>query len=315
MQPDHRDTSPPANPRAPYGAHVAFAAVARNNPHLGALILGLFLIELLNGFLLGLMHRAIQFFSDDFAMTVFRGDTTAGLLLQLFSFVLLTLSVVIVVRNRHGRGFFTLIGPPMTAMRDFRVVLPMMVVLFVAIEVLPPWWRLPPTIEWRSPVLWGALLPLSLLALLIQTSAEEVFYRGYIQQQIAARFSRPIIWLVVPNILFALSHFDNGTTDQQSMQYVVWAFFFGLAASDLTGRTGNIGAAVAFHLANNAYAFLLFGTQGGPDSGLALILFPEVPNSGVFSGAGDGPLITLALVTEIAMTGVMWLTARLALRR
>jgi len=312
---------PRSFPANPYAAHSAFVAPARARAHLGALVLGLFIIEILNGFLVGLLRNLVVFLlSDEAAKSVFRGDTTAGLLIQLFSFALLTLSVVLVARNRHARGFFSLTGPPLTAIRQFRTVLPALVLVLLAIEIFPPWWSLPASIETRPALIWIAVLPLSLAAILVQTSAEEIFYRGYLQQQIAARFNHPAIWLIAPNILFALSHVDNGSsgsgaTDPETLQYVIWAFFFGLAASDLTGRTGTLGAAIAFHLVNNAYAFLFFGEQGGVDSGLALWLFPSDLFGSSFGGADGGAVITVALITEIAIIGCMWLAARVALRR
>jgi DNA-directed RNA polymerase subunit RPC12/RpoP len=42
------------------------------------------------------------------------------------------------------------------------------------------------------------------VGVLIQTGAEEVLFRGYLQQQLAARFASPIAWMVLPSAIFAL---------------------------------------------------------------------------------------------------------------
>jgi membrane protease YdiL (CAAX protease family) len=160
---------------------------------------------------------------------------------------------------------------------------------------------------------WLITLPLALLALTVQSGAEELFYRGYIQQQVAARYGSTLVWMLVPNVMFALAHWEPGDFTTPGLQYLIWAFFFGLAASDLTARTGTVGAAVGFHLANNAYAFLVFAEFAAPDSGLALVLFPQGALGAVLPISG--PLLSAPFVAELAGVGLMWLAVRLALRR
>jgi membrane protease YdiL (CAAX protease family) len=53
-----------------------------------------------------------------------------------------------------------------------------------------------------------SFLPLALVGVLIQTGAEEVLFRGYMQQQLAARFSSPILWMVLPSAIFAALHYQ-----------------------------------------------------------------------------------------------------------
>ena len=147
----------------------------------------------------------------------------------------------------------------------------------------------------------------------MQTGAEELFYRGYIQQQMAARYDNALIWLLAPNVMFALAHWEPGDVSTPGLQYMIWALCFGLAASDLTARTGTLGAAVGFHLANNAYAFLFFAEFAAPDSGLALLLFPQGSLNADLLPAG--PLLSGPFLTELAGVGLMWLAVRVALRR
>jgi len=98
------------------------------------------------------------------------------------------------------------------------------------------------------------------------------------------------------------------------MQYVTWAFCFGLAASDLTARSGTLGPALAFHLANNAFAFLLYGEAGGPSSGFALFLFPPESMGDTFT-TGSSASISWQLALELLLLGLMWLAARIGLKR
>lgn len=296
-----------------YAPHARFVAPALAAADLPRLAFGVVAIEgLYKLFLMG-FEQGLDATSGFSAHMMWYANTATGLLLQLFSFVFLALAVVLVARLGHGRGLASLIGPIGPSLRALAWAFGAVLLFFALTELLPPYWMAEGQAVARTPLYWLALLPLSLLALLVQCGAEELFYRGYIQQQLAARFARPWVWMVLPNIAFALAHWELGDFTPPAAQYVIWAFVFGVAASDLTARTGNLGAAIGFHLGNNAYAFLLFGEYAAPDSGLALFLFP----SGALGDAllDEAPLFTTAFATELAGVGLMWLAVRLVLRR
>lgn len=296
-----------------YAPHARFVAPAQAAADLPRLAFGVVAIEgLYKLFLLG-FEQGLDATPGFSAHMMWYANTATGLLLQLFSFVFLALAVVLVARLGHGRGLASLLGPIGPSLRALAWGFGAVLLFFALTELLPPYWMAEGQAVARTPLYWLALLPLSLLALLVQCGAEELFYRGYIQQQLAARFARPWVWMVLPNIAFALAHWELGDFTTPAAQYVIWAFVFGVAASDLTARTGNLGAAIGFHLGNNAYAFLLFSEYAAPDSGLALFLFP----SGALGDAllDEAPLFTTAFATELAGVGLMWLAVRLVLRR
>lgn len=298
---------------AAYAPHEVFVAPARGSGHLGRLVAGILVIEFLFIFFLALLGALIGMFGPDAAHAYMLGTTRTGLILQLVSFGLLILATGIILRRQHGRSIASAIGPADAAAACLFAALVAGLLTIAAIEILPPWWDADWLDRIRSPFVWALTLPLALFALLIQTSAEEILYRGYVQQQIAVRFRHPAAFLVLPNLLFALAHWDNGSTPTESWQYLIWAFLFGLTLSDLTARTGNLGAAIGVHMANNCYAFLFYGETGTQDSGLALFLFQPADPMG--TGAGDGPVVTLSFVSELAVIGLLWLAARVAIRR
>ncbi|SEQ15545.1 CPBP family intramembrane glutamic endopeptidase [Thalassovita taeanensis] len=296
-----------------YLPHRAFISPALPTADLPRLIIGVVAIELIYGLCLDVIAIGLTALPTDLSNSYYYGTTPAGLLAQLLSFGFLAGAIAFVARFLNRRTFRSLIGAIGPAVHQFRVTLVVCLTLFAAIELLPPYWSTAGA-EPRSPVLWLMLLPLSFVALTVQTAAEELLYRGYVQQQLAARFNTPWIWLTLPNLLFATAHWDSTAAMSDAVQYMVWAFCFGLAASDLTARTGTLGAAVGFHLANNLYAFLFFGEAGSPDSGLALLLFPpEEPL--LIPIAGDAPILSLSLLVELSIVALMWLVARVALRR
>ncbi|MFQ5439742.1 MAG: lysostaphin resistance A-like protein, partial [Paracoccaceae bacterium] len=103
--------------------------------------------------------------------------------------------------------------------------------------------------------------------------SEELVFRGYLQQQLAARYSSRWVWWVLPALLFGLAHFDGESTGVNAWLVVADTFLIGLIAGDLTARTGNLGAAVGLHLANNTAALLVMATEG-TITGLSLFVTP-----------------------------------------
>jgi hypothetical protein len=87
--------------------------------------------------------------------------------------------------------------------------------------------------------LWMSFLPLALVGVLIQTGAEEVLFRGYLQQQLAARFSSPILWMVLPSAIFAALHYQPEVMGDNTWLMMGAVFVFALLAADLTAVTGN----------------------------------------------------------------------------
>lgn len=302
-----------------YAPHEAYVAPARGSAGALRLVMGVLLIEALYAAATQATDAMLMPLPPAWTDGYYFGTTRLGLIAQLFSFGLLGAAVILTARVLHDRGPFSLLGqatPPGNGLAQMRRVTLAVLGLFLLTELLPPYWSLS-GMEVAAPLSWLALLPVSLLALTVQIGAEEIFYRGYVQQQLAARFRSPLIWMTLPNVLFAYAHWDAAAPLNEAVEYVVWAFFFGLAASDLTARTGSLGAAAGFHLANNIYAFLFFGDIEGPDNGLALFLFSPDDAAGpadlpeVFTG----PWVSSAFLVELGIVVLMWLAARLALRR
>ncbi|MBT9384108.1 CPBP family intramembrane metalloprotease [Pseudooceanicola sp. CBS1P-1] len=310
-------TRPGARPA--YAPHAAYIAAARaDNAPIWRIALGLLLVEMLFAGGLSLFDGLTARLSPDLADEVFYGDTARGLIVQLASYAVLGLGVAAVVRVLHGRSPATLFGPaPLDHRRLWRLLRTAFLgamAFYILVQLLPPWDEIRATQTIRPPLHWLAALPFALLALLLQTASEEMLYRGYLQQLLAARFTSAWIWMGLPNLAFAAVHWEEGGAWIENWQYVIWAFCFGLACSDLAARTGSLAPGIGLHLANNAYAFLFFGDLNGPDSGLALFLFPAydplMPEDAAF-----GPILSLPLCVELLILLLGWLSARLALRR
>ena len=55
---------------------------------------------------------------------------------------------------------------------------------------------------------WAARLPLALPAILVQSAAEELAFRGFLMQSLAARFRSALVWWLLPAALFGALHWN-----------------------------------------------------------------------------------------------------------
>lgn len=233
-------------------------------------------------------------------------DTPLGLLSLLGLTGAMGLGTIVVAELMHGRSTGSLFGPRTLFGPQFLRVVLALALLNGVVAALPPWTPAGAVEPGLPAGQWLALLPLTLGALLVQTGSEELLFRGYIQSQLAARFAAPVVWLVLPSAAFAFAHYAPGVHGGNALWIALWAFAFGLAAADLTARGGTLGPAIAMHLVNNFGAVALVSLQGEM-SGLALRQFPF--------GPGDEAQVAALLPVDLAMIGLSWLAARVALRR
>lgn len=103
-------------------------------------------------------------------------------------------------------------------------------------------------------------LPIAALTF-IQAGGEELFFRGYVMQWLAARFRSPLVWGALPAVAFGCLHFFNGVSLEHSLYYVCSTALFGLTAAITVWRTGDVSTAIGFHFATNVTAFLFFGAD------------------------------------------------------
>ncbi len=295
-----------------YDAHSTFAALAGTETGLGKTFLGI--IVVIFGFALAPLALSVVV-PQSWALAT--GTPAPGLIVQLASFALSLGLLGLVVWSLHGRSFSSLFGPRDLALGGFRSVFVKVLLVVVVIQAAPPWPGEEEIALIRPLATWFLYLPLAFPAILIQVTAEEAFFRGYIQQQLAARWSSPRVWMIAPAVAFGSIHFLNAETLIEGIIWSLWATLFALSAADITARHGTLGPAIGLHLANNLFAILLIGIDGRTSNGLALILInpPETD----LSTLGPEALFTPWGISQVALivlgAGIPWLAARLALRR
>lgn len=297
--------------RPAYAAHERLVAPARPHGTLGRLIAGVVLAVVVAYGLNAALQMVLVTFAPDFWMTQIvgaerQGATAPAMYVLLFSFAFIIVGVMVAARVVHRRVPLGVIGPPGLPLRQFWRVLRLLVGIGLLVLLLPPYdmgGDLVPNMAMRR---WLLLLPLSLLAVFIQVTAEEILFRGYLQQSLAARFSHSLIWAGLPSALFAAGHYMPAQAGENAWIVVAWAGLFGLLAADLTARAGTLGPAIALHFVNNATSLLIVSV---PDSlnGLALFTAPFAMS--------DTDALRAWLPVDFAAMGVGWLAARVVLRR
>lgn len=103
-------------------------------------------------------------------------------------------------------------------------------------------------------------VPVVLLAF-IQTSSEEILFRGYLMRGLAARFRGPLVWAVLPALLFTLLHWNTGSAPAMNIGVLVSIGGFAALLVALVYATGNLGAAMGAHLGNNLIGFLFISHE------------------------------------------------------
>ena len=149
-------------------------------------------------------------------------SSAVGVLTNLYVFIFLIAALFCTLHLLHNRTITSLVGPLRLAVRQFIVVLKALALLSLVTVLLSSLGdqRLSQNLALFT---WLALLPFGVLGVLIQTSAEELVFRGYIQSQLAARFAHPAIWIVLPSVGFAALHYDPSLPTQTAWIIVVWA--------------------------------------------------------------------------------------------
>ncbi|WP_240758196.1 CPBP family intramembrane glutamic endopeptidase [Palleronia sediminis] len=289
-------------------AFTDFVAPARRAPQVWRLLLGVLLcvvvFMLWVGGLFGAMAAALGL---DAAMAWTTGMASptrpTETLLLLSTFVGMALGPMLAVRLLHRRRVRTLFGPGRRVLRDFAIAAGLVAVVYsISMWMWSTSYDAEPNL---APELWLTLLPFAVVGILVQTGAEEMLFRGYLMQQLAARFSWRLIYMILPAVLFGMLHFDPGANGSNAWAIVGSAAFFGLISADLTIATGSLGAAWGLHFANNIVAILILSTKG-TITGLALYLTPYAASEVEITG----PM----LLTDIVMVLVVWAALRLVLR-
>ncbi|MBN9252808.1 MAG: abortive phage infection protein [Mesorhizobium sp. 61-13] len=236
----------------------------------------------------------------------------AGILTALMSFAGIWIGLWVVMRWVHRERIGALFGNSSRISRDaFFKGLVAVVITSVISEVLL--YLLRPEIA-RGSISIGSwmlfLVPIVILTF-IQTSSEELLFRGYLPRALAKLFRSPIIWGVIPLIMFTSLHWSPTTGTTMNLAGLGAIGAFAIVLMILVYVTGNLGAAFGAHLGNNLFGFLLISHQ---ESYNAFALFTAAPLEGPGWDSTDALLVTAIGIVASVLTLLLLVHPRSFLR-
>ncbi|MEM7269036.1 MAG: CPBP family intramembrane glutamic endopeptidase [Pseudomonadota bacterium] len=189
-------------------------------------------------------------------------STIEAALFALSTFLLWPIALWAALRLLHRRGLRSLLGPAGFRMREW--LFGAAAALFLSfVTGLLAWMLVGAPIASELPIgKWLRLMPLVVVLLFVQTAAEELLFRGYLTQQLAARFRSPIAWALAPSLLFGLLHWNPAGYGPGAWMVLLVTAMVGLALTAVTARTGGLSAAMGLHFGVNASAILFISPEG-----------------------------------------------------
>ena len=275
-----------------------FLAPAQVNKSLWMLVLGIVLIVLFQTEFLYAILALIALVRVDgggsfgqawnsVLVAISTPDTPANVLILLSTFIGMMGAVCLTAFILRDRSPRTLIGQG-PVLRNMAIAAGIFFMLLaVSSLVLHLVFNPSPNLPLSSWLIW---MPAALPLLFIQITAEEMIFRGFLQQELAVRFKSRWVWMVLPSVLFGALHFEAEKYGSNAWLIVISTGIFGLLAADVTARTGNLGAAIGLHFVNNFFAMMVTSLDG-TITGLSLFVTPF--------GASDTETLRALMIVDI----------------
>jgi membrane protease YdiL (CAAX protease family) len=183
---------------------------------------------------------------------------TAGFVALMLPSVFFMAGIYLAVRIIHQRPFRTLLTPVhgidwVCLLLGFGVWF-----FFAAIKSITEGLLHPGRYVWTPDMHRFFLFVLPALILVpIQTSAEEIFFRGYILQSVGLRLRNIWVLSFLSGFFFLLPHLVNPEASVNYPLMSVYYFAFGSALAFITLRNGRLELALGVHAANNFFTLLV----------------------------------------------------------
>ncbi|PJJ08506.1 hypothetical protein CLU83_1783 [Flavobacterium sp. 1] len=185
-------------------------------------------------------------------------EPNLSLFLLLFSYVVALGGVYFAVRFLHRQTFISIV----TARKkiDWKRVLFSFLIwsLFTVVSTLVTYYLNPSDFEINfQPVPFLILLVIAILLIPIQTTVEELVFRGYLMQGFANLSKNKWLPLLATSVIFGLLHLSNPEVFKLGNIIMVYYIGTGLLLGIMTLMDDGMELALGFHAANNLIGALL----------------------------------------------------------
>ncbi len=142
-------------------------------------------------------------------------------------------------------------------------------------------WTHPDDYAWTfEPQRWILLFLLSVFLVPVQTSAEELLYRGYMMQGLRLITKNSLVLTGVTGLAFAIPHFGN---PEMMRTAFIWGaldyFAWGVIFAAITLKDNGLELSLGVHAANNLFCYLIVGSHDSVVTAPALWVY-QVPMLG-----------------------------------
>ena len=162
----------------------------------------------------------------------------------------------------------------------------------------------PESVQWNfKPKLFALLVLISVIMVPLQTSAEELFFRGYLLQGLGRIFPMRLLPFVITSTLFGLLHFANPEVDKLGdiilITYLSTGFFLGA----ITLIDEGLELALGFHAGNNLFLSLFLTSDWTVFQTDSLFINMSEPNVAAYI---IGPLIMYSVLFLVYAKKYKW---------
>lgn len=129
----------------------------------------------------------------------------------------------------------------------------------------------------------------------IQTTTEELIFRGYAMQALSLVMRRPLAIAVVSAFIFTLPHLMNPEVHRAGLAVAASYYAIGLLLAVITLRDGRLDLAIGAHAANNLGLALIANYEGSALTGESIFTARELDPGYTFVSIVAGSVLFYAL--------------------
>jgi len=140
-------------------------------------------------------------------------------------------------------------------------------------------------------------LPIALVITPIQTTAEELFFRGYLMQGIGLKTRSLLIPIMGSSVLFMLPHLLNPEVKLNFFLMALFYLLFGIFFAVITVKDNSLELAMGVHAANNLFVALIVNYSNS-----------ALPSPSIITASRFDPLSSLIcfIVVAVIFCFVIW---------
>jgi membrane protease YdiL (CAAX protease family) len=179
------------------------------------------------------------------------------IIVQLIPFIILLVFLLFAVRKLHNRPILTLFTTRPEI--DFKRILfafgTWSAFLFFSLFLSK---QTGAELKWNfSPNTFLMLVGISFFIIPLQTTFEELFFRGYLIQSFGRRFKAPLFPMLMSGVIFGLMHYSNPEVKVLGSAILGYYILIGIFTSLMAVMDEGIELGIGFHAANNIFGCLI----------------------------------------------------------